>query len=164
MCCRSGLVASQPLSSGCSGPLCRQTRLLMEHPSVFTFLDHSNFIIQRSNGSEGRRDTTLGRECRPLCPQAGCRVTILLPIGSRLPLENRERSQGRRDTCEGRPVQGPGEVKESTMRVLRQVRKWWRAFWGDDLYWPMDVDSHQWDNKVEILRRLSSGPHKCKGT
>ena len=46
------------------------------------------------------------------------------------------------------------------MRVLRQVKKWWCAFWGDDLYWPMDVDSHQWDNKVEILRRLASGPNK----
>lgn len=45
------------------------------------------------------------------------------------------------------------------MRVLRTLRKWWREFWGSSLYWPAEVDSHQWDNKVEILRRLSSGSY-----
>jgi hypothetical protein len=45
------------------------------------------------------------------------------------------------------------------MRVLRTLWKWWRDLWGSDFYWPAEVDSHQWDNKVEILRRLSSQPH-----
>lgn len=44
------------------------------------------------------------------------------------------------------------------MRVLRSLRKWWRDLWGDDSYWIGEVDSHQWDNKVEILRRLTSQP------
>lgn len=44
------------------------------------------------------------------------------------------------------------------MKVLRGFWTWWRQFWGDDFYWPMQVDSHQWDNKAEILRRLSAGP------
>ena len=44
------------------------------------------------------------------------------------------------------------------MRVLRRLWKSWRELWGDDLYWLAQVDSHQWDNKVEILRRLSSQP------
>jgi hypothetical protein len=43
--------------------------------------------------------------------------------------------------------------------MLRKLRRWWREFWGTDLYWPPGVDSHQWDNKVEILRRLSSGSY-----
>jgi hypothetical protein len=44
------------------------------------------------------------------------------------------------------------------MRVLRKMYAWWRQFWGEDAYWLQGVDSHQWDNKVEILRRLSGGP------
>ena len=44
------------------------------------------------------------------------------------------------------------------MRVLRKMWKWWRECWGDDIYWLAEVDSHQWDNKIEILRRLSSQP------
>lgn len=42
------------------------------------------------------------------------------------------------------------------MRVLRNLCKWWRDFWGSDFYWLAEVDSHQWDNKIEILRRLST--------
>lgn len=45
------------------------------------------------------------------------------------------------------------------MGVLRRVWKWWRECWDSDLCWLAEVDSHQWDNKVEILRRLSSQPH-----
>jgi hypothetical protein len=44
------------------------------------------------------------------------------------------------------------------MGVLRRLSNWWRELWGGDLYWLAEVDSHQWDNKVEILRRLSSQP------
>lgn len=43
------------------------------------------------------------------------------------------------------------------MRVLRAIRQWWRELWSSDFYWPVEVDSHQWDNKVEMFRRLS-GP------
>jgi len=42
------------------------------------------------------------------------------------------------------------------MRLLRRLRTWWREFWGSDTYWPAEVDSHQWDNKVEMFHRLSS--------
>jgi hypothetical protein len=49
--------------------------------------------------------------------------------------------------------------KEITVRVLTMLWKWWRECWSSDLYWPTVVDSHQWDNKTEILRRLSSGSY-----
>ncbi len=42
------------------------------------------------------------------------------------------------------------------MQTLRKLWKRWRDFWGCDMYWPMQVDSHRWENKVEILRRLST--------
>jgi hypothetical protein len=42
------------------------------------------------------------------------------------------------------------------MELLRRLRKWWRGFWGCDLCWPMGIDSHRWENKVEILRRLGT--------
>lgn len=42
------------------------------------------------------------------------------------------------------------------MRVLRTIRVWWREFWGIDSYWLGQVDTHQWENKTEILRRLSN--------
>jgi len=45
------------------------------------------------------------------------------------------------------------------MGVLRKIRGWWREFWGCDLYWTTETDSHCWENKVEILRRLSSGSY-----
>ncbi len=44
------------------------------------------------------------------------------------------------------------------MKTLRRLREWWRGFWGCDLCWPMSVDSHRWENKVEILRRLGTCP------
>ena len=53
------------------------------------------------------------------------------------------------------------------MKTLRRLRDWWRGFWGceglpnairrvwgPDLGWPTSVDSHRWENKIEILRRL----------
>jgi len=55
------------------------------------------------------------------------------------------------------------------MKLLRKLGQWWRDFWGGeglpnairrvwgpDLYWPMNVDSHRWENKIEILRRLGA--------
>ena len=55
------------------------------------------------------------------------------------------------------------------MELLRKLGQWWRGVWGceglpnairrgwgPDLYWPMDVDSHRWENKIEILRRLGA--------
>ncbi|MBP7050109.1 MAG: hypothetical protein KBE65_03760 [Phycisphaerae bacterium] len=42
------------------------------------------------------------------------------------------------------------------MGVLGKVWRWWRALWAMDFSASMEVDSHQWDNKAEILRRLSS--------
>jgi hypothetical protein len=46
--------------------------------------------------------------------------------------------------------------KRWIMRVVRKLREWWRALWGPDFYWPAEVDSHRWENKTEILRRLST--------
>jgi hypothetical protein len=45
------------------------------------------------------------------------------------------------------------------MRVLTMLWKWWRDCWSGDYCWPGVVDSHQWDNKTEILQRLSSGSY-----
>jgi len=42
------------------------------------------------------------------------------------------------------------------MSMLKRIRSWWRQFWGADLYWPVEVDTHRWENKTEILRRLSN--------
>ncbi|HNS19687.1 MAG TPA: hypothetical protein PKH24_04270 [Sedimentisphaerales bacterium] len=42
------------------------------------------------------------------------------------------------------------------MGVLGKVWRWWRALWAVDFSSSMEIDSHQWDNKAEILRRLSS--------
>jgi hypothetical protein len=42
------------------------------------------------------------------------------------------------------------------MGVLRKLWHWWHDLWGCDLYSPMEVDSHRWENKVEILRRLAA--------
>ncbi len=41
------------------------------------------------------------------------------------------------------------------MRVLRKLWTWWSALWDCDSLWQIDIDTHQWDNKAEILRRLS---------
>jgi hypothetical protein len=57
------------------------------------------------------------------------------------------------------------------MKTLGKLRQWWRGFWGceglpnairrvwgPDLGWPTGVDSHRWENKTEILRRLGTCP------
>lgn len=84
---------------------------------------------------------------------------MALLIAELLPLKGRERSleTPARRVAAGRNQDAQiTEQKEIAMRVLRKLRKWWRDLWGGDFYWPAEVDSHQWDNKVEILRRLSS--------
>ncbi len=43
------------------------------------------------------------------------------------------------------------------MKALTRICEWWRGLWGSDWCWDMEVDSHRWENKVEILRRLSGG-------
>ena len=45
------------------------------------------------------------------------------------------------------------------MKALTRFCEWWRGFWGSDGCWTTETDSHRWENKVEILRRLSSGGH-----
>jgi hypothetical protein len=42
------------------------------------------------------------------------------------------------------------------MGLLRRIQQWWRGLWECDGCWEANSDSHQWDNKVEILRRLAS--------
>ncbi|MCU0914919.1 MAG: hypothetical protein MUC88_10190 [Planctomycetes bacterium] len=44
------------------------------------------------------------------------------------------------------------------MDLLRRLRASWRGFWGRDLGWPMEHDSHPWANQVEVRRRLGSSP------
>jgi hypothetical protein len=41
------------------------------------------------------------------------------------------------------------------MGVLARVWRWWRGLWELDFSSSMEVDSHLWDNKAEMLRRLS---------
>ena len=49
------------------------------------------------------------------------------------------------------------EGKEQAMKALRRIWTWWRALWEWDFYESDEVDSHRWENKVEMLRRLSHG-------
>lgn len=42
------------------------------------------------------------------------------------------------------------------MGVLKRAWRWWQALWDLDFSASMEVDSHLWDNKSEILRRLSA--------
>ena len=42
------------------------------------------------------------------------------------------------------------------MRVLKNLWIWWCELWNSDNFWAIDVDTHRWENKVEILRKLSS--------
>ena len=51
---------------------------------------------------------------------------------------------------------GAAGKKRWIMRLLRKCGQWWRAFWGADLYWPAEIDSHRWENKTEMLRRLGT--------
>lgn len=42
------------------------------------------------------------------------------------------------------------------MKVLKKLWTWWCELWNGDSFWATDVDTHRWENKAEILRRLSS--------
>ena len=81
---------------------------------------------------------------------------IPLPVLDPLPLEDRERCGQDIRSLEPLARRRPQEGKEKTMKALRTLRKWWREFWGPDFYWPAQVDTHRWENKTEMLRRLSS--------
>jgi hypothetical protein len=43
------------------------------------------------------------------------------------------------------------------MGMLWKIWRWWQGLWDLDFCSYLEVDSHQWDNKAEALRRLSSG-------
>ena len=44
------------------------------------------------------------------------------------------------------------------MSLLRRIWKWWRQFWGPCFDWEASIDSHKWENKAEMFRRLSHHP------
>jgi len=41
------------------------------------------------------------------------------------------------------------------MKSLRRLWDWWCDLWDGDSLWSADIDTHRWENKAEILRRLS---------
>jgi len=41
------------------------------------------------------------------------------------------------------------------MRAMARLWKWWRALWELDLCSSMEIDSHLWENKSEMRRRLA---------
>lgn len=41
------------------------------------------------------------------------------------------------------------------MSWLKKLWTWWRDLWQWDLYESIEVDSHRWENKIEIRQRLS---------
>ncbi len=41
------------------------------------------------------------------------------------------------------------------MNALRRIWAWWCQLWDCDFYESIEVDSHKWENKAEIYRRLS---------
>lgn len=41
------------------------------------------------------------------------------------------------------------------MSVLKRIWTWWHDLWEYDLYGAIEVDSHRWENKCEIRRRLA---------
>ena len=45
------------------------------------------------------------------------------------------------------------------MRALKRLWAWWCELWADDFFAATEIDTHRWDNKSEILRRLSSHPY-----
>ena len=45
------------------------------------------------------------------------------------------------------------------MKVLRNINKWLNKFWNPNTNVPGGIDSHKWDNKIEILGSLSSRSH-----
>lgn len=40
--------------------------------------------------------------------------------------------------------------------LMRTLWAWWCGLWADDFFAEREIDTHRWDNKSEILRRLSS--------
>jgi hypothetical protein len=83
-------------------------------------------------------------------------LVAALPTAELLPLHSAGRSRQPVMPMQCRPSPGRIDCKEGCrMRVLRKLWKWWHECWGGDSYWLAEVDSHQWENKVEILRRLS---------
>ncbi len=45
------------------------------------------------------------------------------------------------------------------MRAMKRLWTWWCELWTDDFFAATEIDTHRWDNKFEILRRLSSHPY-----
>ena len=45
------------------------------------------------------------------------------------------------------------------MRAMKRLWTWWCELWTDDFFAATEIDTHRWDNKSEILRRLSSHPY-----
>lgn len=43
------------------------------------------------------------------------------------------------------------------MNLLRKMWTWWCRLWGCDFFDSAEVDSHKWENKAEMFRRLSHG-------
>jgi len=44
------------------------------------------------------------------------------------------------------------------MKALRFIRKWWHNLWSLSANLATGIDSHTWDNKIEIW---ASASHKC---
>ncbi|MHC4394530.1 MAG: hypothetical protein ACYS1A_02630 [Planctomycetota bacterium] len=42
------------------------------------------------------------------------------------------------------------------MRILRFMWKWWLGLWVTDQDLSNVIDSHRWENKIEIYRSLKS--------
>jgi len=45
--------------------------------------------------------------------------------------------------------------RRCNMRAMARLWKWWRALWELDLCSSMEIDSHLWENKSEMRRRLA---------
>jgi len=83
-----------------------------------------------------------------------------LPRSLVLPFDSRERSRKAGKPDEFRqPASADSRTQgRSPVGMLKKMWKWWRECWDSDSCWLGEVDSHHWDNKVEIRRRLSSQP------
>jgi hypothetical protein len=46
------------------------------------------------------------------------------------------------------------------MKVLKHINKWLHKFWDPNVSMQTRIDSHKWDNKIEILGSLSSRSHQ----
>jgi len=42
------------------------------------------------------------------------------------------------------------------MKVLSFMWRWWRRLWQPSGGGATGIDSHKWESKIEIIRRLSS--------